>query len=421
VLVKWNRKNKKLKPQPILDELEKAIKWLKEPGKPDRITFNGTCFNGFGSEVGITALRSLCTFPKLISESEQLRLTRLAIAESSKLGILTEGVFLQKLALVVEKELKDEHKVFHILTSLSISTLPYNRKSFNDSVIRLLSGDYPKKYSERDKIIKQSPKTLGDSASPQGYAKVIVTVRSNNKVNAATKGLDLLDFQRAIFCLLKNPYNQIGSNDWRPINVVRTGKLHSVHNKYGRLIDTTYWYEPNFKEVDAPFNLGDQSVVDDNEYLFSQLAKCRYSERLKSALVRYVRAFDETDPDVALTKLWGALETLACSDFENYDPIIRRCSFMFEDVALHRQMLEYLRETRNRSVHSGDTSSNARRNCFLLGRYFKSLFLFHIRGSDLFNSWDEANRFLDSPTSKEELVTRQKILAEALKYRYGDS
>ena len=70
-----------------------------------------------------------------------------------------------------------------------------------------------------------------------------------------------------------------------------------------------------------------------------------YNGRLIDALLRYVRALDGWDQELALTKVWAALESLVGVENARYDALVRRCSFLLENLDYHKQLLEHFRET----------------------------------------------------------------------------
>ncbi len=179
-------------------------------------------------------------------------------------------------------------------------------------------------------------------------------------------------------------------------NRIRLGQIHTVHASNGVAATPLVWYEPNFTEA-VLFSPADgasfEAACDD---MLISLSKSKYSPKLVDALIRYVRALDERDSNVAMIKLWGALEGLAAPGETNADSISKRCSSIIrEDSIYHEQMLEHLRAYRNQSVHAGDQSDSAKIQCFQLQFYFRELVLFHLRESETFDSLDKANQFLN--------------------------
>lgn len=414
--VKWKRK-KKLSPKIILEELEKAKLENTENSKPNVLSYNGDSFDGFGPSAAFTALRICLDYPDRIGDAKMLSFIRKAAANAGLKGSINEATFLENLVSIIAKELTRRNNKFHLLTSINISGFPYRNRGINGAKIRFFEDEFPKKYIDRVLILEKMDAGSRKNSEPSSYKKVIITVDDVDEYSAAVKCLDIIDLQRSIFCILKNPSWAWRSDDWSPINTIRLGNCHSIHLSNGRLASINHWYEPNFSLATNSIDLGSKTIIQNNDWVLSRLSKCKYSDKLKKAMLQYVRALDERDQNVALIKLWSALETLCGVEYGKSDSIVKRCSFLFQNSELHKQMLEYLRDTRNRSVHSGDPSSNALDNCYQLTTYFKALLKFHLNRVDSFSSITEANRFLDLPTDPVLLGNTLEIFQNAIKYR----
>lgn len=157
-------------------------------------------------------------------------------------------------------------------------------------------------------------------------------------------------------------------------------------------------------------------VRKNSRWALRQISASSYSECLISALIRFVRAFDERDANTAFLRLWGALEALITPGQADYGKMVQRCSFLFREHDFYRQLLEHLRECRNANVHAGEESERARTHCFQLQFYFSNLIWFHLGNARYFHSLDEANFFLDSPVNKEELKRRLQLARKAVRF-----
>lgn len=210
---------------------------------------------------------------------------------------------------------------------------------------------------------------------------------------------------------------QITGNEWEPINKIRLGPIHTVHNEDGglALASEAFWYEPNFVKAKSfnPWNQDNHFEQNDNDFL-SQLNESKYSEKLKDALLRYVRALDERDQNNALIKLWGAIESLTSPLGANGDLVIKRCAFLHSEYNFHGQVLEHLRVYRNQSVHAGDQREEAKNHCYQLQFYFERLMRFHINKAAVFPSLEKANEFLDLSPDKGSLLRKKELIESAL-------
>lgn len=405
--VSWKKK-KNLKPEIILKRIE-SIRTINMDGKPG--------FSGFELHDALPALQSMLDFPPSAIDIQKSTLVWKAIAKVT--GEITPESFLQSINSEISELQATKEQEFHLLTSLSISLDSFHVKpisNIENSKIRLLHKPYPRKYKSRFDVIANA--NLPINTDQTNYCNTVVTVRAKNTFGAATKALRIIDIQRGIWCLLGNSRLQILGREWVPINKIRLGPTHTLHYKTGELATEEIWFEPSITET-FPFSTDNPVIFQKNSFfIFKKMFSSPYSLKLVDALLRYVRALDERDQNNAFIKIWGALESLASPDGANYDPIIRRCSFLFNpnERQYHRQILEHLREFRNQSVHSGDQSDLAKTHCYQAQFYFYHLFLFHVRNMQKFINLEEANRFLDLPSDIESLKRQSQMIQEAIRF-----
>lgn len=360
MLITW-KKSKKLKPAVILASIA-AIRSVSPGGAPS--------FSGFGLEDDLPALQSMLDFPAVAYEVQRSTLIWKALASIS--GELTPKTFLAAINDTFSKQIATRDAQFHILTALSIAPqgLPAQTR-IDGSTLKLLNSPYPQKYAARAAAV--AARRLPVESTPDDYCRVIVTVTAKSHFGAMTKALRTLDIQRAIWCLMCNFQMEIIGQEWNPINVIRLGSIHTVHNPDGSLAGQDVWFEPNFTQARIFRHDRVDMLRKKSAYALRALARCPYRAALTEALLRYVRALDERDQNTAFIRLWGAIEALTSPGFANYDQVVRRCSFLFRDTQYHQQILEHLREYRNQSIHAGDQSDNAKTHCFQLQLYFNHL------------------------------------------------
>jgi hypothetical protein len=288
----------------------------------------------------------------------------------------------------------------------------------------LLSGDFSKKYHGRQNIAEHVNRQHSHlDLIPAQYTKIMISTKAKSEYSAANQCLNDLDLIRAIWSLLSNSGMELIGDEWSPINVIRLGGIHTLHKDSGKIIDSEmYWFEPNFQLAKA-FQLPNKDIKlfkKNFTFSFNQLKKCKYSNSLENALVRYVRALDERDQNVALLHIWGALESIIAYEENSKSKLPIRCSFLFEEHEYHRQVLEHLREYRNQSVHSGDKHEQAKSYCYQLQFYFRQVIYFHLHNVDYFNTLEEANKFLDQPVDIEHLKQKRNLIEKAIKFRGGE-
>lgn len=405
--IKW-KKRSGLNPQAILDKIES----IKSVNKEGRVSYSG-----FEYHEAFASLFSMLEIPQAISNELNIdSLVSRGLGKAASEGILTLDSVAKSLNAVANAELSTKQIEYRLLTSLSLSApLPFKKIDLDGSKIRFIGEQYPKKYSSRD-IIIQKNRTKTSSEHP-GYRKVIVSAKAKSFQAAASKALNALDISRAILSMFSNSGMELMGDPYSPINKIRLGQAHTLHLKSGNHATEMFWYEPNFQET-MPFHHNKPDQLEKNfKFCLEKLSSSPYHLVIKDALLRYVRALDENDPNTAAIRIWGAMETLASPNEARYDRIIKRCSFLFDEEEYHRQLLEHLREFRNRTVHSGDQSEKAKTFCFQLQFYFRQLILFHLGNASHFDSLDEANDFLDLPADSKSLLSKQKQILKALEFR----
>ncbi len=405
------KKSKKFKPGVVLKDLEDH-KTVHDGGGMSYDGFFGT----FGLDFAASTLTGMVEFPSTLEPKFRSNLVRRTITDVAREETLTPESFIAHLKKLVKDELGKPEKTFHVLTSLSLEKSNIKHLSVDGTSIRILPYRFPKKYQSRGTIEFDKQHQFKTSYR---YANTIITVKSRHADAAFTKGMDALDLVRAIWNFLTIPRWELGPSDWTPINRVRTGSIHTLHKQNGALAVEryNYWYEPNFVET-RPFNaIQHKHFPKNTRFLLKRVHECRYSKQLKTAMLRYVRALDERDSNVAVIKLWSALEALTSPTQANYDQVVRRIAFIHYDHKILLQVLEQLREIRNRNIHAGEELENARFACFFLANCFGALFKFHTGNIDKFSTLDDANNFLDLPVSKTALNKRKVLIEHALKYR----
>lgn len=332
---------------------------------------------------------------------------------------LTPTDFIEKLNINVKTKISVKEKIYHFVTSLSIgeNVLP-EKIQIESSLIRTYNR-FPKKFASRNEFIQEFSPDL--AIEHKNYTKVVITIEAHTDHMAAEKALRSIDILRAILSFYLNPYRKHSSEQYIPINIVRLGETHTLHQDNGEVINNI-WYEPNFKESPIPDLRGNNiGILRNNIKAFLirlKNKKSNYGNSIQEALLRYVRAFDERDTNTAFLRLWGALEILTLpSGVTKYDILIKRCAFLFRETEYHIQKLEHLREYRNKSAHVGEYNMIGITNCYRLQAYFKKLIIFHLSNKLKFDSLEEANEFLDLSPNIEDLQKKEKIIKKAIKYR----
>ncbi|MCQ8103119.1 HEPN domain-containing protein [Methylomonas sp. SURF-2] len=398
--VKW-KKSKSLKPELILGKVKDLI-FLDG----DQKTFRG----GLEIEFALSALETMIDFSEEYSDKSWL----ISQVLRETINLDNKDDFIKNLEAKLIDQGKKPESVFHVLTSLSISSNYIKEYRINDCVVKLVGSEFEGEFhNSRVNALE------GQSDDGDFYNKIVVITKSKSPSWAMNKALRSLDLLRSILCLKSNVDYELVGNEWKPINRIRLGPFHTVHQESGEVVTNGFWSEPFYFK--APFfdPWKDVKFDEDTDYILNRLRISKYANKLENALLRYVEALDERNHNNAVIKLWGAIECLVCPSGANGDLVTKRCSFLFKESLFHRQVLEHLREYRNNLVHAGVSREEVKSICFQLQYYFRHLMKFHFQGSDVFSDIDHANNFLDLPFDEVSLKKKKELIDLALKYVSG--
>lgn len=361
-----------------------------------------------------------------VSDVAKQRIIWMGLSKAAEAGPLSAETLLSAMnaELMAMRAMRPERYV--MTTSVSLGAPPPTKSlSLLDCDIRFFEGAFPKPFRSREAFDSKWSNASEPSHTPDSYCKVTIACQARLTYDAVDKCMDAIDLARGLMSILENPTMSISLGGRRsPINRIRLGGLHALHHADGSLAEDFYWLHPSFESATPHLiRTGEGSCATKNHrWMFRQFAKLpnRSKKRLKDALLIYVRAFDESDRNTTLIRGWRAVESLLGSG-DNCEPVARRCAFLFNEFDYHRQIVDHLRECRNRSAHSGQDLDDATVHCFQLQRYFREVVLFHLRNATVFESIDEANTFLDLPRSPAVLRRRRTLLRKAEKFHSPES
>lgn len=403
--VKWKQASR-FKPAVILKKID-SLRTVNPEG--------GSSFAGFELEECLPILQSMLVFPPVAAE---VGASTLVWRGLSKVGNdLTPATFISAINAELKKSLSTKETDYHLLTSISIDSQDIPRRMrVLDAEIYLVSGNYPRRYSAHDSLIREHRLQMPNT--PTTYCRAVVRIKAKSPSAAFHKAMRAFDLLRALWCLMGNSRMQLtfGTPSLKPINVIRLGSRHTLHYADGAAAHDGIWFEPDF--VEAPiYRFKNPPIVMKNvRWALQQIARSTYGDRIIASLLRFVRALDDSDSNTAFVRLWTALEGLVTPGQADYDKLVQRCSFLFKEGAYHGQVLEHLREYRNSSLHAGEESESARTHCFQLQMYFVNLVWFHVRNAAYFRSLDEANFFLESPSDPVALKRRLSLVRRAIRF-----
>lgn len=405
--VVWKKKNRRFNPAVILSRIEES-----RTVSPD----GSVAFNGFEWADLAPVLESMLEFTDAPHGLTMGMLVDKGL--SGCLTPLTPETFLSAVNSALQSKASGPPRIFHVLTSVSIDRMSVPQSlSVGGVTIRFLKGDYPHRYKDRAAVL--SRRFPASVPTPADYTKLIGYVKASSPEAAFHIASQAFETARAIWCMASNPSAQFffGTPPRSPINVVRAGEFHTVHEIDGAMATQTVWYQTQYQSTKVYRSDDPKLRVKFCRRNLARVAKSAYSDKLVAALTRYAAAFDEPDPNVAFIRLWSAMEMLTSPGAADHQKLVNRCASMFLEGAFHTQILEHLREYRNASVHAAEYTESARTLCYHLQRYFISLMGFHIHNAGVFGTLDEANIFLDAPREIETLKRQLFLVKKAIRYR----
>lgn len=418
--IKWKDRGN-LKPDTILKKID-AAKHIDKA--KHQISFKS--FEYFDC---ISALYNMLAFPTQLSHSKKRYILSRAISNTGLKTEIDSKNVLAEMKRLLNEYINQKEQEFVLLASISIKqdSLPVRIVKFDNLTIKFIQGDIPKKYISR-KDIKITPldMKLHLELSSKNYTNILIYIKAKEPNWAVEHATQCLDIYRGILSLYINYASEFGS-EWSPINRIRLGSIYTVHNKNGELHEEgRYWFEPNYMYTE-PISLPtsrQRSLKSYFKYMHTAIRKAKYKSNLEDAVVRYVRALDEKDQNVAFLQIWGALESLLSYGEGNNSKLPARGAFLFPESEYHEQILEHLRLYRNESVHAGTRNADVKEYCYQAQFYFRQVLFFYIKESGLFGTIQEANEFLDLPKDMQKLKEKlnsinaqRKLIEKAIKFK----
>lgn len=384
---------------------------------------NSSSFDPTRFDEIISGLLSYIVFKDDFPECEKAGLVQKAICTLGEKSAIEANSLLAEISKAENAFLRKARIDYRLVTSLSI-TCPKKTRSITvqGKQVKFYST-YPKRYSRENLSQTARHSLLADE--PANYTWVVVSVKARSIAEAANKGLETLDLLRGIWNVKINTSKYcrftMGGRP-TPVNDIHLGPLHSVHDSNGAIVDEhLWWYQPDYVK---PLKLYDINMK------WSELEKVRrkllwclqhspFAEIIKDGLVRYTAAMDDTNLQDAFLRLWALLESLTATQNASYGDTVRRASFFYEERDHAKQILNHLRERRNRAVHQGTHIEDSETIVFEMKRFCERIIWFMMFNSLNLKSIEEYRQFLDSPIDEDVIDRKIRILKSAKKFLGG--
>lgn len=408
-----------------------SVKW-KNGFNPDVIlgklnairTLDGekVSFSGFEYNEYIQVLKSMVDVDEGVSQEIAHQLIVKGFHEAAKKQELTKNNVISAVKKAVREHLGKPNEPYWLLTTLNVNfsnDLP--RYSINGCTIRFYK-QMPKKYRKaRTGVLSEVSSWLIDKDESCSYY-VVAHVSDKTAHEAVDKMLDAIDLLRGIWNLHINKSMVLSfGGRKKPINQITLGALHTLHDKNGEKVNDTFWYEPeHYKDHSkVDFSKNSYKTLEFTKNIRKALRKNSYGKDVEFAIIKYVRALDSQDYNAVFIKLWGVLEGLTHTLKDSYDKTIKRAAFQYADREYNRQVLEHLRQYRNRSVHLGAGENDIDTHVYQLKSYVEQLLRFHIVNHFKFENMEEAAKFMDLQPDKEALKKQIELCRAGIKFMGG--
>ena len=248
---------------------------------------------------------------------------------------------------------------YSLVSSLSVKSLPSTRIRIGSTTITQLKTRATR-YPIPDFALRRFPHLQAPAVASK-YLLVKVSTRGRSIFEAAESALDSLNLLRAIWSLFFTYGSwsmSFGISPRKPLGVIHTGVLHTLHpHSGGSIPEEVCWYDPDSSDDRPLFDPGDKwpLIESRRKWVLSCLSRITYADDVKGLLVRYILALDHSDPQVAFLRMWSILERITDTVGAGYDQTIDRAlwAYVKESRGIAKDMLDSLRIVRNRYVHSG--------------------------------------------------------------------
>ncbi|HET8656194.1 MAG TPA: hypothetical protein VFL93_11810 [Longimicrobiaceae bacterium] len=379
-------------------------------------------FNAFAIDSVQSVVESCVDFQPGIPEPDRHGLVWKAITLAAAYPTINAEVVADSLRNAEVAYLRQPFKKYVVATSISV---PYfarlARRTIRGATISF-SRSHPAGFSR--KAIAEDLRRLIVIDRPDEFTTTRVGVRARTPAAAVDQALESLDLLRSLWNFRINlrtlTRRQWGVTGPKPVNEIRLGPVHTLHTPGGKLVEGAFWYEPRHYQHGELYALEKDwdSVIKSENRIRKRLSQIRYASDLESLLIRYVRALDSTDFEVAYNKLWSVCERLV-SSVGDYAPMIDRILFVFpnSERIYQKLILEHLRDVRNGMVHDDRSRQEIAIYLYQLKFFVETLFRFHFGNGARFRSLSTAGKFLDSPAERAVLKEQAQRIKLALRYK----
>jgi hypothetical protein len=378
-----------------------------------KVEFRG---GAFSDEFAV--VDSALEFSKELPELDRIRIARSAVFAAGKQELTVQSV-LREATRLQSEFLRKPFRSFVLATGVSVA--PFCRvKSIGTSRITFRHSK-PKRFDISQ--IEPRIRHFVHSPLPVDYAFVAVATRGRSNEEGFESAIKTLDLLRGIWNLFLNQRSGPRTTNGRPrpVNQILLAPIHTLHLADGRLVNDNFWYDQGYMGAinRAWLPPADLKLLQKFEhYVRERLRVSKDREWLQALIVRYCRALDEENFQLALLKLWTTLEVLTgFGSNDTYDVTIKKTANFFKNPEFHSQVLETLRRQRNDLVHRNESPYGLEQVVYRLKQYVESALMITLQNRFGFRSRDELWDFLKLPSDRNTLISKSQLYRKAIKLR----
>jgi|GEM_PF-2820653 len=275
------------------------------------------------------------------------------------------GQYLRRLEILANEFFREPTSPYLLITNLSVEALPADEILVDDCKIKPIQRS--------DFVLPEIITRTADSSPIQTHLKtsrykwVSISTFGRSIFEAAGRAIDAVSQLRAIwtFCdKYKSHTVRLGSSRTRPLTNIHCGPFYSLHNLDGSAAtDRIYWADRTPAEDYDVFRPGKgwNRLEAERRFIYDALARWSPAEsrEIKSMLLRYISAMDQTNHDLALLQLWSILEKITGQIGAKYEETIQRAIWPVSNREHVRELLNCIRIQRNRYVHATHSAADA--------------------------------------------------------------
>lgn len=378
---------------------------------------NVTLGGGGSFDIYIDILAGCIDFSKYVPTAKRVEITRRAVIDAKRSGAIKATAVLTSMHEAQNAYLRQPMQDYVLLSSISVKHGEHLRsRRLGGSSIRFTARRPP----HFTLPLGGSIRVKDDTPRDYSYVKVHVTAR--DPLQAGDLAFDTIDELRAIWNLTLNnrtiERRSSGAKGYDPVNKILLGPFHTLHHPNGTPAVQRWWSSFLPKPLSAYDLSADMEQLKRDEAIVRrQLRRCTFPETLAGYIRQYGRALDESELHNSLLRLWAVLEQMTGPIKGNYDALIKRTSFLWDNYAEARMVLTYLRDHRNELVHAGSNPPDIERLVYSLKEYVEVVLKFLIHQANRFSSMQEIWSFLDLPPDVGDLRNRLGHHRRAIAFR----